>query len=502
MDKAAGTTAVGLCTTDNKLTLTVSLAELTSPTLNTVTYNNIGAANYHALLAYAFQTSVRLIAERGKRLLDTVKTTANPMTNLEETEGEFLNIVGLKYLRYVSDASKRIGELDGGSGESGNHLGLTCARTKVQYLFDLPFAVNRVGFLVDMPGMLSRNRDLSTGSLVWKTFQLSGYTSSAYESYIWQENSRLDAVSTVRGIQFARETGIEVLTLTSSNWSVSGDATTCTNASSQCYKFTHNSNSALNYSPTQVSSLYSSYISQGYTLTIPRSLLQYQTWKGAVFVGEKNNLAVDGTMRGTYAINQYAGGYTVSTPVSYVYTPTLDTGYILPSTGTTTTTAVVLVNNGVISNGWTDKNTYKDDPINMVTGNMYHTERDLSLKGRGGLPLVFERSYNSRNPQDGPLGFGWTHSFNHYLTFKDDNYNGTTEAADTDNITSAVSWTDGTGSEKFMQVTGNSGGVPIGSTFTPPSAFHFQVARAANGTYTIREKNGLTYTFENVAGTV
>ena len=116
-------------------------------------------------------------------------------------------------------------------------------------------------------------------------------------------------------------------------------------------------------------------------------------------------------------------------------------------------------------------------------------------------PICFP-SYNSRNSQDGPLGFGWTHSFNHYLTFKDNNYNGTTESADTDDITSAVSWIDGTGSEKFMQVTGNSGGVPIGSTFTPPSAFHFQVARAANGTYTIREKNGLTYTFENVAGTI
>ena len=164
--------------------------------------------------------------------------------------------------------------------------------------------------------------------------------------------------------------------------------------------------------------------------------------------------------------------------------------------------APLSVGNGTIGSGSTIYNTYAGDPVNMVTGNVYHTERDLSLKGRGGLPLVFERSYNSRNPQDGPLGFGWTHSFNHYLTFKDDNYNGTTEAADTDNTTSAVSWTDGTGSEKFMQVTGNSGGIPIGSTFTPPKGFFFQMARAANGTYTIREKNGLTYTFENVAGTV
>ncbi|MDD5760259.1 MAG: transglutaminase-like domain-containing protein, partial [Desulfobulbaceae bacterium] len=45
VDKAVGTTSVGLCTTDNQLTLTLSLSELTLPTLNSITYKNIGAAN-------------------------------------------------------------------------------------------------------------------------------------------------------------------------------------------------------------------------------------------------------------------------------------------------------------------------------------------------------------------------------------------------------------------------------------------------------------------------
>src|SRR5437899_12354071 len=49
---------------------------------------------------------------------------------------------------------------------------------------------------------------------------------------------------------------------------------------------------------------------------------------------------------------------------------------------------------------------------------------------------------------------------------------------------------------------GTPSGVPRGSAFTPPSGFFFQTARQADGTYTIREKNGLTYTFESVAGTV
>ena len=59
--------------------------------------------------------------------------------------------------------------------------------------------------------------DAATGKTAWKTFKLTGYASSAYESYIWQENARLDAVSTVRGLQFAGDSGIEILTITTAN---------------------------------------------------------------------------------------------------------------------------------------------------------------------------------------------------------------------------------------------------------------------------------------------
>ena len=146
--------------------------------------------------------------------------------------------------------------------------------------------------------------------MVYKSFLLSGYASSAYESYIWQENSRLDAVSTVRGIQFARETAIEVLSLNTANWSVAGD-TTCTNTLSQCFKFTNNTNALLNYSPAEVSGIKANYIDQSFTLTIPRSKIQYDNWKGYVFVAEKNNLPT--SAQGSYIIaGSYAGGYTTS----------------------------------------------------------------------------------------------------------------------------------------------------------------------------------------------
>src|SRR5262249_24947468 len=148
---------------------------------------------------------------------NAVRTNA-PNSNTDEVLGEFLHLTGLKYLRYISDAQKYVAELDGGSGESGVHLGLASSQMRVEYLFDLPFAVNRSGFLVDFPGGQFNSVDLTTGLPVWKTFLLSGYTGSFLESYVWQENAKMDAVSTVRGVQFARETGIEILVVDASNW--------------------------------------------------------------------------------------------------------------------------------------------------------------------------------------------------------------------------------------------------------------------------------------------
>jgi len=49
-------------------------------------------------------------------------------------------------------------------------------------------------------------------------------------------------------------------------------------------------------------------------------------------------------------------------------------------------------------------------PINVTSGNMHHTEQDITLKIPG-IGLNFSRHYNSRSTRTGPVGYGWTHSF-------------------------------------------------------------------------------------------
>ncbi len=470
VNQVVGTGSVSLGSFTH-LVLSMTLDDPSPAIVNTVKYTNIRAGGYHALQGYAFQASDRLLRERAAQLLNAVRTTPN---DDDATRGEFLHLVGLKYMRYISDAARFTGQMDGGSGLSGNHIGLTSSDMKIQTLFDLPFAVFPGSLLVDMHGGQDRGVDLATGYSVWKTVVLVGYATSAYEHYIWQENARLDAVSTVRGLQYAKEIGIPILTLDSTN--------------------------IANYLSLMDQTMYpyqdqiTEYVHDGSRVIVPKSKIAYSDamnpaikWNGAVFMAENQTTgyiaaAIDGSLGGGYALLNTTA-LTGSTGAVYA-PPSNIPEYISNSTPS-------YMNSTGGSNGSNIYTIIAGDPVNMLTGNMYHTERDLSLKGRGDLPIVFERSYNSRNPQDGPVGFGWTHSFNHYLNFNE-NAGGFYR----------VSWVDGTGGEKFFQTAVTGSTIPPASTFTNPPGIFVDFKRLGDGTYTIREKNGLTYTFESVDGSV
>jgi RHS repeat-associated protein len=484
---ASGSQAVGLCTVANRLAMEVKIGDFVP---NGASFANIGAANLHSLQVYAYQASDRLIKERAGRLLDSVRSTSAPNGNTDEVLGEYLHVAGLKFMRYASDASRSIGLLAGGTDDSvGLHIGVTSSQMRVEYLFDLPFAVHRTGLLIDVPAYKYASLDPSTGEMMWSSFLLSGYSSSAHESYIWQENARMDAVSSVRGIQFAREQGIEVLEVTQANWV------------GEKNKLTTNADANLNYSSTDVGVI-EGLVNQGHKVTLPRSLIQYGDWRGAVYNTEKNDPGDPGNTSAGFMIGKYAGGYTIGETANFYYTQQNPYGYVGDIPTTFNDDPAPLLINSAHGFGDTFYTIKAADPVNMVNGNMFHVERDISIKGRG-LPIVFERFYNSRSPKNGPLGFGWTHSFNHTLEFIDDNVDRAVNAADNDGVTSAAMWTDGTGNQKFIVVSGASAaGVPIGAGFSAPKGFFFQAARQPNGTYTIREKNGLTYTFESTGGTV
>jgi RHS repeat-associated protein len=67
------------------------------------------------------------------------------------------------------------------------------------------------------------------------------------------------------------------------------------------------------------------------------------------------------------------------------------------------------------SPGPTNPSGFTREPINTATGNYLLSATDLAVPGKG-VPFAFTRSYNSADGYSGPLGSGWTHSYNVFLT--------------------------------------------------------------------------------------
>jgi len=511
----AGSGSVTLCSANNQLAMTVTLAELGSAaTRSSVTYSNIRAANLHALHAYAWHTSDTYLAKRSAQLLANVQANnANVNADRDGIEGEFLNLAASKYSRYVADASKRAGELFGESGTVGVSLGLTAAQVKVNYLFDLPYGLFRKGFLIDWPGGRYTGSRLDTpNSADLRAFKLAGFAASAYEAYIWNEVANLDAVSTTRGLQFAKEQNIEILQINNAaDW-----------ANHKCKLTNTCANGALNtnpagtsYSASHVSTIESQYINNGFKLTIPRRLIQYpdaSSWKGATFYGENfstnpaqasfpingysGGVTVEpaspsagstGAGGGTNPDGSASGGYGIGDPLGSLYNPSLGTG-IFGDPYAPTFAQQSGQNGYQTANGSSTGTSVSGDPVNMVTGNLIHSERDIAIKGRGGLPLVFERWYNSKGAKDGPLGFGWTHSFNHSLRFYG-----------VESGVAKVSWTDGTGGERFFSTSNHaSGNIATNAVFSGTAGVYATLTRLADGSYRLTERSGMVYVFESV----
>jgi len=132
------------------------------------------------------------------------------------------------------------------------------------------------------------------------------------------------------------------------------------------------------------------------------------------------------------------GGITVTPDVNGHYTVTgLPCGEypikVIPVNGATFSPYIGKVDSfdmqGSVSSGWNvdlplaDESTsytldgqtgVGGDPVNTATGNYVYQHRDLSIPGIG-MPFSFERSYNSRDDRNGPLGYNWTHNWNIHL---------------------------------------------------------------------------------------
>jgi YD repeat-containing protein len=116
-------------------------------------------------------------------------------------------------------------------------------------------------------------------------------------------------------------------------------------------------------------------------------------------------------------------------------------------------------------------------PVNCATGEFWHTVADLAVPGRG-IALDFARTYSSLGPtQSGPLGFGWTHSYNLSVAV--------------DSASGNVTINEETGSQVTF--------TPTPSGYQPPSRAIATLVKNGDGSYTFARWNGEQFLF-NAAG--
>ncbi len=114
---------------------------------------------------------------------------------------------------------------------------------------------------------------------------------------------------------------------------------------------------------------------------------------------------------------------------------------------------------------------YAAEPVNTALGNYVYQHTDLKLSGDPGLE--FTRTYNSQDTYQGPLGYGWTDSYNISLTVS--------------GSTVAVKYGDG----HVEQYTSNGNGI-----FTPKwGGIYSTLVQNQDGTYTITNKAQTVYNF-------
>lgn len=133
---------------------------------------------------------------------------------------------------------------------------------------------------------------------------------------------------------------------------------------------------------------------------------------------------------------------------------------------------IILTKNNTVFGGDTFSG-YSLGSVNTATGNFFYEERDLAIPGRG-FSFAFERSYNSQDESDGPLGVGWTHNYNIELY----------EGADGD-VT--VRWGDGKAETWVPDGTGG---------YSPMQGVFDTLIKNPDNTFTIQRKDMIEYHFD------
>ena len=119
---------------------------------------------------------------------------------------------------------------------------------------------------------------------------------------------------------------------------------------------------------------------------------------------------------------------------------------------------------------------FSKDPVNTSTGNYMYSMKDFEIPGKG-FPFSFTRYFNSQDNTDGPLGFGWGHTYTTALTV---------------NADSSVTLRNGDGKQETWTSNGS-------GSYTAPNGVFDILTQNGDGSFTLLKMDLTRYTF-NASG--
>jgi RHS repeat-associated protein len=290
--------------------------------------------------------------------------------------------------------------------------------------------------LVDLPGITTVPAPLDGAGVfasenVPRT-ELITTNASSLENEIIEEVTNAPSISTVKGLYIASTSGIPVITI------LAGTSSATVKKDLSSY-------------PSAIEASIASDVTNGFTITLPTKEISagsQNRWTGAVYYEEKytSSLITVGFIINNGVLPAH-GGSEDDLPE--------DPAYPLSSAPTIT------------------QEQTGGDPIGLASGNVQHSETDVSLPDFG-HPLSFSRLYNSFQTTDNGLGIGWTSNYGDYL------------------IVSALYaiWYSSDGHVYSFPL--------VNGAFQTPVQLSGMLT-SANGMYTYAEKGGLIRRFQDVS---
>lgn len=422
---ATGKTAIPFGTTLD-LTVNHTPPATVNPYTNT-NHHSFTAGETGAIVMGAHYVSDTVMANRVTTLLARLATASTA-----ESTRLLLDLAAVRYLHRVElDERQLSGPLQMvfyPDDEIGNAI--TFSSLETQLLFDRPFVVTpgrlRIHAWPTCLPYIDQNHSHHNDPVSKTTWQLHGDGISALEHEVWEELVLIPSVSTIKILQAALRDGQTLSVITNSNAQAAIAALGL---------------------PASIKATLSSRVSAGATLTVPQRIVTIGAWKGTGWIEEFPNWDFN------YIIYDSA-----------LFAPGGDTG------GTPPPPHPPQSDPGVVGSPTPVSNTTCSDPVNVANGNLFEQFTDLALASPG-IGIAFTRTYNSLALAEGPLGYGWRHSYQ--STLKD---NG-----------SSVLLTDSSGTQLTFRL--------ADGRYSGPPAYGLSLVKEERG-YVVRTRHGLVSRYD------